>query len=121
MISEVIYPEFIEEKPVVRQWIDEKGKEVLSDKPVSIPLPVTPSPASMTQLIQQLYMQMSSGKDDFESPEDADDFDVSDELGIEMRNTPYEQDFDHLAEAPAVSAGSVEPSPQPEKVEGTPA
>lgn len=107
MIKEVLYSQFIEEKPAVRDWIDEHGREVLDKTPISIPLNVAPAPSSLLQLIHQLYRDQHNTE--FESFADADDFDVPDELGIEMSNTPYEQDFDHV-EAPA------EPAPQPSAV-----
>lgn len=113
MIKEIRYSEFIEERPIHREWIDDHGREVLSSKPVSIPLQVAPPASSMAELIHQLYRSMKAQNEEVESFEDANDFDVPDELGLEMRNTPYEQDFDHV-EVPA------EPAPQPSPVPAEP-
>lgn len=110
MIKEAFYSPFTEEKPA-RTWIDERGREVLDKTPVAIPLNFGPPPSSILQLIQQLYRDMDPNN--HETFADADDFDVSDELGIEMESTPYEQDFDRLA-VPA------EPAPKPDAVPAEP-
>lgn len=121
MIREIVYSDFIEEKPVVRDWIDEHGREVLSSKPVSIPIQLPPSPSSLIELMHRLYKNMNDSE--VETFEDADDFDVPDELGIEMRNTPYEVDFDHAGkdtaspeEPPADTHQSEPDQSEPEKV-----
>lgn len=121
MIKEIHYAEFIEEVPSSRAaiasreplvshrvMIDSSGREVLDNTPVSIPVPVMPAPSSMLELVHQLYREMHN--QEYETFADAEDFDVPDELGIEMRNTPYEQDFDHI-ESVAQPAGAPEKSP----------
>lgn len=117
MIREFRYSEFIEEKPVVRDWIDEHGREVLDKTPVSIPIMPVSAPGSMLELMHRLYREMNNPE--FETFEDAEDFDVPDELGIEMRTTPYEQDFDHI-EPVAQPAGAPEKSSAVDNGSGEP-
>lgn len=114
MIREVKYADFIEEKPVIRDWIDEHGREVLDKTPVAIPLRMPQAPQSMMQLIHQLYRDMDPKN--VETFEDAEDFDVPDELGIEMMDTPYEQDFDHIKSRPAPAESPSAVPAEPEKV-----
>lgn len=120
MIKEFRYSDFIEEVPMQRDWIDDKGREVLSPVPREVPIPALSAPAapsSMMELMHRLYQEMAANSQ-VESPEDADDFDIPDELGIEMWSTPYEKDFDHLsgsAAAPAVPPAV--PAADPEVVQ----
>lgn len=108
MIKEIVYSKFIEEFPVSRVRIDDQGREVLSNKPVSIPIDLTPPPSSLIQLIHELYRQQAENNE-VETFEEANDFDIPDELGIEMEDTPYEKDFELLAGNPA-------PTPEPVSV-----
>lgn len=117
MIREVRYSEFIEERPAVRNWIDEHGREILDETPISISIMPAPAPASMLELMHRLYSEMNNPE--LETFQDAEDFDIPDELGIEMRNTPYEQDFDHI-EPVAQPAGAPEKSPAVDNGGGEP-
>lgn len=114
MIKEVFYSPFVEEV-VRRDWIDDQGREVLDKTPVAIPLQQSAPPVSMIQLIHQLYRDMNNAEK--ETFEDADDFDIPDELGIEMEKTPYETYFDRFAEDNPVPAEPSNVPDQSEKVE----
>lgn len=106
------YAEFIEEVPVVRTMIDERGREVLDKTPRKIIIPELRAPSSVAELMHALIKQMKEQDADVETFEDADDFNIPDELGIEMMDTPYEMDFDHLVEDSGVaqpSGGTSEP------------
>lgn len=107
------YATFIEEKPVVRTMIDEYGREVLDKTPVSIPIQSAPAPSSLLQLMHQLYMSMSD--QGVETLEEANDFDIPDEIGIEMMDTPYEQDFDHIENVPEPASQPAPVSPESTK------
>lgn len=115
------YSHFIEEKPVargvlptlkreIRTMINERGQEVLDKTPVQIPIDMGKPASSLMDYIHALYRQQAE-QADVETFEDANNFDIPDETGIEMMDTPYEQDFDHFetgatpsAEPPAVPA-----------------
>lgn len=83
----------------VRKWLrdklDDNGWEKLDDKPIEIPVGFE-RPLTMEEQVRRLmnveYMrQRELGNSDFESPEDADDFDIEDDP-IDP-NTPYEDYF----------------------------
>lgn len=115
MIKEVLFSPFIEEVST-REWIDSQGREVLDKTPVAIPLHHSVPPVSMIELIHQLYRDMNNSEK--ETFEDADDFDVPDELGIEMENTPYETFFDRFNSPSTPPAEpSLVPGENSEKVE----
>lgn len=115
----IVYSHFIEEKPVarngrpsqklsVRTMVDERGREVLDSTPVQIPVNFPKAAPSLIDLMHQLYASMKD--EGVETFEDAENFDIPDETGIEMMDTPYEQDFDHSESAP-VPAGAPQESP----------
>lgn len=125
------YSHFIEEKPVARNglpkvtltsrmMIDERGREVLDKTPVQAPVNLGAPPSSLLDFIHELYRQQRENEE-VESFEDANNFDIPDEIGIEMMDTPYEQDFDHLGETagavPAPNESAPVPSPTPEPVQ----
>lgn len=113
----IVYSHFIEEKPVarngkpsqkinLRMMVNERGQEVLDKTPVQIPVQFNKPATSLIDLMHQLYASMKD--EGVETFEDAENFDIPDETGIEMMDTPYEQDFDHSEPAPV-------PSGTPEK------
>lgn len=125
------YSHFIEEKPVargamptlrahVRTMINERGQEVLDKTPVEIPVMMTPPPSSFMEMMHALYRQQAE-EQEVETFEEANNFDIPDEIGIEMTDTPYEQDFDHLEPAPETvgtsKAGTTVPSETSESVQ----
>lgn len=125
------YSHFIEEKPVsrngkpifsecVRTMINERGQEVLDKTPVQIPVKFEKPASSMMELIHALYRQQAEERE-VETFEEANNFDIPDETGIEMMDTPYEQNFDHLEPAPETvrppEAGSPVPAETPEPVQ----
>lgn len=106
------YSHFIEEKPVargalptlkreIRTMVNERGQEVLDKTPVQIPIDMGKPASSLMDYIHALYRQQAE-QAEVETFEDANNFDIPDETGIEMMDTPYEQDFDHF-EAPATA------------------
>lgn len=124
------YSHFIEEKPVARNgitkvslhsrvMIDELGREVLDKTPVQAPIDLGKPASSLMDFIHALYRQQAE-QAEVETFEDANNFDIPDETGIEMMDTPYEQDFDHLGETagavPAPNESTPVPSPTPEPV-----
>lgn len=110
------YAHFVEERPVQRTWINEHGQEVLDQTPRQVNFPQLKAPSSVMDLVHQLYRRMKEDNEDVETFEDANNFDIPDEFGIEMEDTPYEMDFDHLAEhSTAVEEPSDVPA-DPEKV-----
>lgn len=124
------YSHFIEEKPVARNgipkvslhsrvMIDELGREVLDKTPVQAPIDLGKPASSLMDFIHALYRQQAE-QAEVETFEDANNFDIPDEIGIEMMDTPYEQDFDHLGETsgavPAPNESTPVPSPTPEPV-----
>lgn len=118
----IVYSHFIEEKPLSRSgkptmamqnrvMIDEHGREVLDKTPVEIPVNLGTPPSSLMDFIHALYKQRSE-QEEMESFEDSNNFDIPDETGIEMMDTPYEMDFDHIEQnsgAPQPSSGTPEP------------
>jgi hypothetical protein len=76
--------------------IDENGREVLDQTPVSIPIPFTrPEPIHLRlrRIVEQYHQEMKDAAE-YESFEDADDFDVGDGApSYEDRPSEYEQDF----------------------------
>lgn len=115
------YAQFIEERPIVRTMIDERGREVLDKTPRKVIIPELRAPSTVMELVHSLYRQMKEQEAGVETFEDANNFDIPDELGIEMMDTPYEQDFDHLGETPGAVPASNEstpvPSPTPEPLQ----
>lgn len=123
------YSYFIEEKPVARNglpkvtlssrmMIDEFGREVLDKTPVQVPVDLGKPASSLMDFIHALYRQQAE-QAEVETFEDANNFDIPDETGIEMMDTPYEMDFDHLVEDTGVAqpAGG---TPQPDKPDNPP-
>lgn len=115
----IVYSHFIEEKPVarngkpsqkinLRMMVNERGQEVLDKTPVQIPVQFNKPATSLIDLMHQLYASMKD--EGVETFEDAENFDIPDETGIEMMDTPYEQDFDHFEPAP-VPAGAPKENP----------
>lgn len=76
--------------------LDEKGREWLDQTPVSIPVPFTrPEPIHLRlRRIVERYHQEMRDADEYESFEDADDFNVGDGASsYEDNPTEYEQNF----------------------------
>lgn len=102
---------FVEERPIIKDEIDSRGREVVDTTPVAIPIKDIVPPSSMMDLIHQLYRSMADTEK--ETFEDADDLDIDDDDGIEMMRTPYEMDFDHVGESPAPAEKPAEPASDP--------
>lgn len=75
--------------------LDEYGREVLDPTPLDIPIGFE-RPLTLEQQIQRLmrieYQKVAQLRDmeGYETPEEADDFDVDDDFDI---STPYENEF----------------------------
>lgn len=76
--------------------LTDKGRELFDQTPVSYPIkferPV-PLHIKIQQQILSVMNDMRSSQD-FDTPEDADDFDLDDDPDI--WSSPYEGDFDHI-------------------------
>ena len=76
--------------------LDEFGREVLDQTPVAIPVPFTrPEPIHLRlrRMVEQYHREMKDANE-YETFEDADDFDVEDGTpSYEDRPSEYEQDF----------------------------
>lgn len=75
--------------------LNEKGQEIFDQTPIEIPFKFTrPIPLHIRLREQILAVQEDMRhQDEYDTPEDADDFDVVDE---DWRS-PYEVDFDHIS------------------------
>lgn len=76
--------------------LDKEGREWLDQTPVEIPIPFTrPEPIHLRlRRIVERYHQEMKDAEEYESFEDADDFDVGDGASsYEDKPTEYEQDF----------------------------
>nr|DAT70840.1 MAG TPA: hypothetical protein [Microviridae sp.] len=76
--------------------LDKDGREWLDQTPVEIPIPFTrPEPIHLRlRRIVERYHQEMRDAEEYESFEDADDFDVGDGVpSYEDKPTEYEQDF----------------------------
>lgn len=76
--------------------LDDMGREVLDQTPVAIPVPFTrPEPIHLRlrRMVEQYHQEMRDAAE-YETFEDADDFDVDDGVpSYEDRPSEYEQDF----------------------------
>ena len=76
--------------------IDELGREVLDQTPVAIPVPFTrPEPIHLRlrRIVEQYHSEMRDAAE-YETFEDADDFDVDDGMpSYEDAPSEYERDF----------------------------
>lgn len=84
------------------------GKEVFDQTPVEFPINfVRPTPLNLRLRQQILLLQedMKNSKE-FDTPEEADDFEVPEDP--EMWDSPYEGDFDHMAEEKFSAASNEE-------------
>lgn len=76
--------------------LDDMGREVLDQTPVAIPVPFTrPEPIHLRlrRMVEQYHQEMRDAAE-YETFEDADDFDVDDGTpSYEDRPSEYEQDF----------------------------
>lgn len=94
---------------------NEKGEELMDDKPAAIPIGFRHPPSlderirAMVRSSQMAAYAESQGKESFE---DADDFDVGDDLDL---STPYERDHD-IAAVDAINKGVVDSPYDSEKV-----
>lgn len=91
--------------------LDENGHEILDATPIAIPLGMK-RPESIQEMVARLVRQerfrAALGKDDYESFEEADDFDVDDDYDP---TTPFEQHFDPLI-GREISAAEVHAHPE---------
>lgn len=75
--------------------LNDRGHEILDDTPVAIPLRFSRPPSRMEEMKQLLrlaqYEAMTSGRM-YETPQEADDFDVGDDFDP---TTPYELSQDN--------------------------
>ncbi len=80
-------------KSLAKAVLNEDGHEVVSDKPVSMPLGFTRPPTLHEQIQRAIRQEMSARAvaEGQESFEDADDFDIGDDFDPE---SPYEMIFD---------------------------
>lgn len=108
--------------------LDEFGREVLDQTPVAITVPFTrPEPLHLRirRMVERYHQEMKE-KDEYESFEDADDFDVEDGVpSWEDAPSSYEVEFmpsSELAAKPeqATPAPVKAEPPQAENVEETP-
>lgn len=80
--------------------LDEFGREILDQTRLSFPVGYEqPEPLHLRirRMVMHTLMEQSRGEE-YETFEEADDFDVGDEpIGFDDVQTPYEADFDHLA------------------------
>lgn len=99
--------------------LDKEGREWLDQTPVEIPIPFTrPEPIhlSLRRIVKRYHQEMRDAEE-YESFEDADDFDVGDGVpSYEDKPTEYEQDFMPHAERikqmfPEKTAPREQPSP----------
>lgn len=76
--------------------LDKQGREWLDETPVSIPIPFTrPEPIHLRlrRIVEQYHQEMRDAEE-YESFDDADDFDVGDGApSYEDKPSEYEQDF----------------------------
>lgn len=89
--------------------LNEFGREVFDQTPVEFPIHFdrpTPLHIRLRQQILNVYENMRH-QGEVETPEEADDFNMPDDP--EMWNSPYEGDFDHMADE-KFSAASKEES-----------
>lgn len=111
--------------------IDENGREVLDGTPLSPPVGYMRQPSLAEQIRNSVrdykLMQKLAGDDDIETFEEADDFDVDDDVPV---NSPWEETFDsdgnsnfepiaevnkkEAAKNAAVKAKSTPPQPAPQ-------
>lgn len=94
--------------------LNELGQEIFDQTPVSIAIPFehpTPLHIRIRQQILSLQEEMRQ-QSELETPEEADDFTMSDEP--DMWNSPYEGDFDHIQDEKFTSATNAEPAPHEE-------
>lgn len=89
--------------------LNARGQEIFDQTPVEYPIKFDrPTPLHI-RLREQILRTMEDMRhqDDVETPEEADDFDMSEDP--EMWSSPYEGDFDHMADE-KFSAASKEES-----------
>lgn len=76
--------------------LDEHGREWLDQTPVEIPIPFTrPEPIHLRlrRIVEQYHQEMKDANE-YETFDDADDFEVGDNVpSYEDKPTEYEQDF----------------------------
>lgn len=111
---------FIEEKPLIRDLIDARGREVVDRTPLKFDLP--DKRYSMLDYIQALYMERQrQDAEGVETLEDANNFDIPDEVvGIEEINTPYEIYYDNLERAKYAEQTASAPVETPAEPLGNP-
>lgn len=99
--------------------LDEYGREWLDQTPVEIPIPFTrPEPIHLRlrRIVEQYHQEMKDANE-YESFDDADDFEVGDNVpSYEDKPTEYEQDFMPSREVvnkffPEQTAPKEQPSP----------
>ena len=113
--------------------LDDMGREVLDQTPVAIPVPFTrPEPIHLRlrRMVEQYHQEMRDAAE-YETFEDADDFDVDDGTpSYEDRPSEYEQDFMPHAErlrqmfpeqTAKVPQGSTPPAAHPAEPSAEPA
>lgn len=99
--------------------LDKEGREWLDQTPVEIPIPFTrPEPIHLRlRRIVERYHQEMKDAEEYETFDDADDFEVGDNVpSYEDKPTEYEQDFMPSREAvkklfPEQTAPKEQPSP----------
>lgn len=99
--------------------LDEHGREWLDQTPVEIPIPFTrPEPIHLRlrRIVEQYHQEMKDANE-YETFDDADDFEVGDNVpSYEDKPTEYEQDFMPSREVvnklfPEQTAPKEQPSP----------
>lgn len=92
--------------------LDSSGAEILDSTPMQPPIGYNPQP-SMFDVMRKMIAdhQRELAEAGFETPEEADDFDVDDDFDP---TSPYEHDFDPPADpskVPPVASGEVQDPP----------
>lgn len=107
---------FLEERFTERDdpYFDELGREIPDQTPIEIPVELAAQPGFLDMIHQQvqaeLRRQMLNDSEEFETDEEADDFDVGDDFDPDVPFSPYEADrLDSAFEAAAPADGGSPP------------
>lgn len=94
------------------QRLNEAGQELPDPTPIAPPVGYIKQP-SLHQLIREMvvreHQRLQAQGEDYESPEEAEDFDVDDDFDPQ---SPWEENFDPLEGAPEALRSPSSPSPE---------
>lgn len=103
------------------QRLNEAGQELPDPTPIAPPVGYIKQP-SLSQLIREMvvreHQRLKSQGEDYESPDEAEDFDVDDDFDP---SSPWEENFDPLEGAPDALRNPPSPSPVAPQGGATPA